>query len=87
MGFNDAAWGKANTTLASMLTKVKFDDIIQEAQPFINPKSTHAHNKMTGTVEVIEITDDDEQACLVDIDDDDNDYNCKLFYPFVTPLT
>jgi hypothetical protein len=82
-GFNDTAWGKATrsyTTSASTLTKVKFECVIQEAQPFVNPKPTR-RNKMTATVEVIEINDDDERACLVDIDDDDND-DCKFLYPF-----
>jgi len=86
--FNDAAWGKAThfyTTSAQLLTKVKFDEIIQGAQLFMNLKSNHAHNKMTEATKVIEINNDDEQACLLVISDDDD--NCKLFYPFATSLT
>jgi len=87
-GFNDAAWGKAThsyTTSMQSLIKVKFNEIIQGAQPFMNLKSNHAHSKMTEGTEVIEINDDDEQACLLVISDDDG--NCKLFYPFTTSLT
>jgi len=87
-GFNGAAWGKATcsyTMSAQSLTKVKFDEIIQGAQPFMNLKSNHPCGKMTEATKVIEINDDDEQACLLVISDDDG--NCKLFYPFTTSLT
>jgi hypothetical protein len=86
LGFNDAAWGKATrsyTTSASALMNVKFDDIVQAAQRFVNLKSTRARSKTTD-IEVIEIKDTDERACLVDFDGDDDD--CKSFYPFATPL-
>lgn len=87
-GFNDAAWGKATrsyTMLVRLLTKVKFDEIIQGAQPFMNLKSNCACSKMTEATKVIKINDNDEQACLLVISDDDG--NCKLFYPFATSLT
>jgi len=73
-GFNDAAWGKATcsyATSACSLMKVKFLDIINGAIPFINSKSC---KKTSEPMEVIEIKDDDECACLAMSDDDD----CKF---------
>jgi hypothetical protein len=75
-GFNDAAWGKATrayTKSACSLTKVKLDEIIQGAQPFAILKSNRAHGKTTESMEIIEIDDEDERACLVDISDSDED--------------
>ena len=76
-GFNDAAWGKTTrsyTTSARSLTKAKFHDIIEGAQPFINSKP---RKKTAESSEVIEIVSDDECACLVAMSDDDD--NCKFF--------
>ena len=86
-GFSDSTWGKATRAYAKTartLAKDKFDAIIQAAQPFVNPKPNRVHKTTTDTVEVIEIDDNDERACLHSDDDDDDD--CKLFYYYVTSL-
>ena len=94
--FSDAIWGKATHSYAksaSSFTNTQFGAIVQDAQPFMNPKSTHSK---TEAKEVIEINNnnDNEQGNLVDNDDDEddddkdkdnednNDKDCKLFLPF-----
>lgn len=73
-GFSDAAWGKATCSYAksaSSLTTAKFNAIIQDAQPFVNPKSTRAHSKTEA--KGLNISDDeDERGCLVENSDDSN---------------
>ena len=76
-GFSDAAWGKATRSYAksaSSLTTAKFNAIVQDAQPFVNPKSTCAHSKTKA--KGLDISDDkDEQGCLVENSDDSaNEY-------------
>ena len=83
-GFSDAIWGKVTHSYAksaSSFTNTKFGAIVQDAWPFVNPKSTHSK---TEAKEVIEIDndDDDEWGNLVDNSDNDNDKDCKLFLPF-----
>jgi hypothetical protein len=85
-GFSDATWGKVTCSYAksaSSFTNTKFDAIVQDARPFVNPKSTRSK---TEAKEVIEIDDDDdERGNLVDNsdnDNDDDDEDCKLFLPF-----
>ena len=87
--FTDAAWGKATRNYAKSagkLTKVKFDGIVQAAQPPTDAKSNRARNKTTRDTEV-EIESNDERACLVEVsDNDDGDGDCKSFYPLETSL-
>ena len=83
-GFSNAIWGKVTCSYAksaSSFTNTKFGVIVQDAWPFVNPKSTRSK---TEAKEVIEIDDDDnnEQGNLVDNSDDDDDEDCKLFLPF-----
>ena len=47
-GFSNAAWEKATHSYAksaSSLTTAKFNGIVQDPQPFVNPKLTHTHSK------------------------------------------
>jgi len=73
--FSDTAWGNTTrhyATSARELSKAKFDDIIQGAKEYVVPKSNGARKMMTGADEVIEIDNNDVQACLVSKDDDDD---------------
>jgi hypothetical protein len=68
-GFSDASWGRATRNYvvsARSLTKAKFDIIIKEAQEFM--KSTRSRNKTSDAIEVIDVDELDERACLVDSD-------------------
>ena len=81
-GFSDAIWGKVTHSYAksaSSFTNTKFGAIVQDAWPFINPKSTRSK---TEAKEVIRIDDDDEQENLVDNSNDEDNEDCKLFLPF-----
>jgi hypothetical protein len=69
-GFNDTACGKTTrsyTMSASTLPKTKIDEIIQEAEPFINYKTNRSHKKTKAAVEI------DERACILISDEE-----CKL---------
>lgn len=85
--FSDTTWGKATrsyATSARSLTNMKFEAIFQAAQQFIilNAKRDRSRQRAIEDIEVIDIDDDDEWACLVD--HSDNDEECKLF---VLPLS
>ena len=75
--FSNAAWGKATHSYAksaSSLTTAKFNAIIQDAQPFVNPKLTCAHSK-TKAKSLNISNNKDEWGCLVEnLDDSDNEY-------------
>ena len=76
-GFSDAAWGKTTRDYATSvrsLTNVKYDAIVAAAKPFTKP--TRAHNR-TSASEVIDVDADNERACLVDNDSDDED-DCNV---------
>jgi len=82
-GFNDAMWGKATHSCVKSvhsLSNVKFNAIIQAAQPFVTLKPDRICNKATEAMEVISIDDDDdnERAHLV-YNSDDNE-ECKLLF-------
>ena len=78
-GFRDVSWGEAThgyAMSAQLLTTIKFDMLIEEAQHFM--KLIHSCNKTTDP-EVIEIdNDDDECAHLID-NLDNSDYKCIYF--------
>ena len=67
--------------VSKLLHKHQIGAIVQDAWPFMNPKSTR--NK-TEAKEVIKIDDDDddEWGNRVDNSDDDDNKDCKLFLPF-----
>ena len=82
-GFSDTSWGKATRAYAVSargLTNKKFDNIVQEASKYIVIKSNRARKKATDAevIEIIDVDDDDERACLVDVSDGD-DY-CKSYF-------
>jgi hypothetical protein len=82
-GFNDAMWGKATRSYIKSvcsLSTVKFNAIVQAAQPFVTLKPDCVRNKATEVMEIISIDndDDDEQAHLV-YNSDDNE-ECKLHF-------
>jgi hypothetical protein len=77
-GFSDVAWGKATRNYAKSLCSLstaKFHVIIKEAKEFI--KLIYGR-KTTQAMEIIDVDEDDEQACLVDNSGDESD-QCKLF--------
>jgi len=65
---------------ACSLSNVKFNAIVQAAQPFVTLKPDCIRNKATEAMEVISIDDDDDdkQAHLV-YNSDDNE-ECKLLF-------
>jgi hypothetical protein len=83
--FNDAMWGKATRFYMKSACKIpqdKFNLIIERAQEY-KPNRARKTNEV---VEVIESDDDDERACIV-ISDGDDDYHCKFSPFFATSLT
>jgi len=81
-GFSDVAWSRVThgyATSAHSLMTIKFDAIIQGAWEFMKP--IHAHNRTTEAVEILDIDDDDELACLVDNSDLDGECTspCLLY--------
>lgn len=78
-GFNDSACGGQTRSYAKSAHKLensRFEKIIKGAKPFMVIKGNRARKAAPAT-EVIEIDDDeDERACLVDTNSDDE---CKSF--------
>jgi len=77
-GFNDTAWGgdtRSYAKSAHKLETARFEKILKGAKPFIVIKGNRAR-KAAPSAEVIEIDDDDEdeRACLVDANSDNE---CK----------
>jgi hypothetical protein len=71
-GFSDVVWGRVTRGYATSirsLTNAKLDAIVAAAQVFVKP--TRAHNKTSGSTEVIDVDADNERACLVDNSDSD----------------
>jgi hypothetical protein len=70
-GFSDASWGKVTRNFAKSarsLSTAKFDIIIKEAEVFMRPV-----RGCKTKVEIIDVDEDDERACLVDNSDDEID--------------
>jgi hypothetical protein len=81
-GFSDTAWGKSTrnyATSARKLAKVKFDTNVQEAQEFMKP--IRARNRPPEGADVIDVDEEDKQACLIDNSDSGSNLgsNCKHF--------
>ena len=79
-GFNNATWGSNTCSYAKLAHKLetttRFEKILKGAKPFIIVKENCAWKAALST-EVIKIDDDeDEQACLVDANLDED---CELF--------
>ena len=75
-GFNDSTWGDTTcdfAELASCLSKVKYDAIVQEAQPYVNVKQNRARKQRTEAVGVVENKNKRERACLPSASDNDDD--------------
>jgi hypothetical protein len=76
-GFNDTAWGgntRSYTKSARKLESSRFEKILEGAKTFMVMKGNRAR-KAAPAIEVIEIdNDNDERACLVDTNSDDE---CK----------
>ena len=81
--FNETVWGKATRKYAisaAKLTKVKFDAVIQAAEPFAHVKSNRAGGKTSRDITAVGIeSDDDERTCLVEAPEsgDDGKNDCK----------
>ena len=77
-GFNNTAWGGDTHSYAKSARKLettRFEKILKGAKPFVVIKGNHAR-KAAPSAEAIKIDDnnEDEQACLVDANSDNE---CK----------
>ena len=78
-GFSNAIWGKVTCSYArpaSSFTNTKFGVIVQDAWPFVNPKSTRSKAEAKEVIE-IDDDDDDEWKNLVDNNNNNNNNNNK----------
>ncbi|KAN0131106.1 hypothetical protein V8E53_011107 [Lactarius tabidus] len=87
-GFSDTAWGKATWSYAksaSVLSKKKFDVIVEDAQKYVKPvRACNRGGTATGTTETKAVDKDD--ICTHLVKDSDSDANsgsdantCKFF--------